>query len=64
MSQPNSETSLIDTIQITEEAILNAIESSQALTFDIDYTHPITIEIGASDRPQQDNSLALGKYNF
>ncbi|XP_013164736.1 PREDICTED: ubiquitin carboxyl-terminal hydrolase calypso isoform X2 [Papilio xuthus] len=58
-SQVSSDSSLIDTIQITEEAILNAIESSQAQTFDIDYTHPITIEIGASDRPQQDNSLAL-----
>ncbi|CAK1580277.1 unnamed protein product [Parnassius mnemosyne] len=59
MSQMNNENSILDTIQITEEAILNAIESSQTQTYDIDYTDPITIEIGASDRPQQDNSLAL-----
>ncbi|CAG5046077.1 unnamed protein product [Parnassius apollo] len=59
MSQMNNESSILDTIQITEEAILNAIESSQTQTYDIDYTDPITIEIGASDRPQQDNSLAL-----
>lgn len=47
--------------QLSEDSILTALESSEVQLFDIDYTQPITIEIGATDRPQQDNSLILGK---
>lgn len=49
-------------MQISEETILTALESTQVQIYDIDYTEPITIEIGASDRPHQDNSLILGKF--
>lgn len=50
--------------QLSEESILSGLESSEVQIFDIDYTQPITIEIGATDRPQQDNSLILGKNFF
>ncbi|XP_026761984.2 ubiquitin carboxyl-terminal hydrolase calypso [Galleria mellonella] len=45
--------------QISEENILCSLESAQVQLYDLDYTHPITIEIGATDRPQQDNSIVL-----
>lgn len=47
--------------QISEETILTALESSQLQIYDVDYTRPITIEIGANDRPHQDNSIILGR---
>lgn len=50
-----------DIIQINEETILNALEASNVHLFEIDYTNPVTIEIGATDRPHQDNSVILGK---
>ncbi|KAL4715909.1 hypothetical protein ACJJTC_013209 [Scirpophaga incertulas] len=45
--------------QLSEESILSGLESSEVQTYDIDFTQPVTIEIGATDRPQQDNSLIL-----
>ncbi|KAM3965152.1 ubiquitin carboxyl-terminal hydrolase calypso [Aphomia sociella] len=45
--------------QISEENILCTLESAPVQLYDMDYTHPITIEIGAMDRPQQDNSIIL-----
>ncbi|XP_059052870.1 ubiquitin carboxyl-terminal hydrolase calypso [Achroia grisella] len=45
--------------QISEENILCSLESAQVQVYDMDYTLPITIEIGATDRPQQDNSIIL-----
>lgn len=57
-----NESSINDNIaQLSEESILTGLESSEVQLFDLDYTQPITIEIGATDRPQQDNSLILGK---
>ncbi|XP_028163530.1 ubiquitin carboxyl-terminal hydrolase calypso [Ostrinia nubilalis] len=56
----SNENSLNDSIaQLSEESILTGLESSEVQLFDLDFTQPITIEIGASDRPQQDNSLIL-----
>ncbi|XP_053609017.1 ubiquitin carboxyl-terminal hydrolase calypso [Plodia interpunctella] len=46
-------------VQISEENMLSSLESAQVQMYDLDYTQPITIEIGATDRPQQDNSLLL-----
>lgn len=55
------DTSLNDSmVHISEETILTALQSSQLRTYDIDYTLPITIEIGAMDRPHQDSSILLG----
>ncbi|KAJ0176611.1 hypothetical protein K1T71_007790 [Dendrolimus kikuchii] len=48
-----------DLIQINEETILNALDASNVNLFDIDYMNPVTIEIGATDRPHQDNSVVL-----
>lgn len=54
------DTSLNDSmVHISEETILTALQSSQLRTYDIDYTLPITIEIGAMDRPHQDSSILL-----
>ncbi|XP_026327350.1 ubiquitin carboxyl-terminal hydrolase calypso isoform X2 [Hyposmocoma kahamanoa] len=56
----SSDNSLSDNIvQISEETILTALESTQVHMYDVEYTEPITIEIGAADRPHQDNSLIL-----
>lgn len=49
-------------VKINEETFLTALEASQTIMYDIDYTLPITIEIGATDRPQQDNSINLGNF--
>ncbi|XP_060803218.1 ubiquitin carboxyl-terminal hydrolase calypso [Amyelois transitella] len=46
-------------VQISEENMLSSLESAQVQMYDLDYTQPITIEIGATDHPQQDNSLLL-----
>lgn len=59
----SSDNSLSDNIvQISEETILTALESTQVHMYDVEYTEPITIEIGAADRPHQDNSLILGNF--
>ncbi|CAH0398339.1 unnamed protein product [Chilo suppressalis] len=59
-SEENNEILLNDSIpQLSEESILTGLESSEVQMYDIDFTQPITIEIGATDRPQQDNSLIL-----
>lgn len=56
----NNESSMNPSIvKISEEAFLTALEASQIIMYDIDYTLPITIEIGATDRPQQDSSIIL-----
>lgn len=61
LSECSNENSLNESIvQISEETILTALESSQLQIYDVDYTRPITIEIGANDRPQQDSSIILG----
>lgn len=54
------ENTLNEMVQISEENIMSALESAQVQMYDMDHTLPITIEIGATDRPQQDNSLILG----
>lgn len=60
LSEESNENSLNENIvQISEETILTALESSQLQLYDVDYTRPITIEIGANDRPQQDSSIIL-----
>ncbi|KAJ2949004.1 hypothetical protein O0L34_g5944 [Tuta absoluta] len=60
VSETSSENSLNDNIvQISEDTILTALEASQVQMYDIDFTDPITIEIGATDRPHQDSSLIL-----
>ncbi|XP_045772734.1 ubiquitin carboxyl-terminal hydrolase calypso [Maniola jurtina] len=46
-------------IQISEDAILNALDASEVSTLDIDFTQGITIEIGATDRAHYDDSLTL-----
>lgn len=51
-------------VQISEETILTALEASQLQLYDLDYTRPITIEIGANDHPHQDSSIILGKVNI
>lgn len=58
ISEGSNETS-IDIIQTNEETILNALDISNVPMNDIDFTNPVTIEIGATDRPQQDNSVVL-----
>lgn len=60
LSEGSNENSLNENIvQISEETILTALESSQLQLYDVDYTRPMTIEIGANDRPQQDSSIIL-----
>lgn len=62
ISQNNSTDGITDNcIQISEDAILNALDASEVSSLDIDFTHSITIEIGSMERAQFDNSLSLGK---
>ncbi|XP_049873866.1 ubiquitin carboxyl-terminal hydrolase calypso [Pectinophora gossypiella] len=56
----NNENELNENIvQISEDTILTALDTSQVQMYNIDYTDPITIEIGALDRPHQDSSITL-----
>ncbi|CAH2229408.1 jg14867 [Pararge aegeria aegeria] len=60
ISQSNHNEADIDNcIQISEDAILNALDASEVSSLDIDFTQAITIEIGATDRAQYDDSLTL-----
>ncbi|XP_041979402.1 ubiquitin carboxyl-terminal hydrolase calypso [Aricia agestis] len=47
-----------NSIQISEDAILNALDASEVETMDMDYTQPITIELGLLDSTQESIILA------
>ncbi|XP_052741608.1 ubiquitin carboxyl-terminal hydrolase calypso [Bicyclus anynana] len=59
ISQSNHNEGNDNCIQISEEAILNALDASEVSSLDIDFTQSITIEIGATDRSHYDNSITL-----
>lgn len=50
-----------NSIQISEDAILNALDASEVSSLDLDFSKSITIEIGSTERAQFDNCLNLGK---
>lgn len=55
-----------DLYQISEDTIICALESLMAekaedLTFEIDFTQPITVEVGDSETQRQDSKVILGK---
>lgn len=51
-----------NSIQISEDAILNALDASEVSSLDLDFSKSITIEIGSTERAQFDNCLSLGKF--
>ncbi|XP_045448280.1 ubiquitin carboxyl-terminal hydrolase calypso [Melitaea cinxia] len=48
-----------NSIQISEDAILNALDASEVSSLDLDFSKSITIEIGSTERAQFDNCLSL-----
>ncbi|XP_050680811.1 ubiquitin carboxyl-terminal hydrolase calypso [Leptidea sinapis] len=44
---------------VSEDAIINALDAMEVPSFDIDYTKPITIEIGVSEKPPQGPNISL-----
>ncbi|XP_022113885.2 ubiquitin carboxyl-terminal hydrolase calypso isoform X2 [Pieris rapae] len=48
-------------LQVSEDAIINALDAMEAPSYDIDFTQPIIIEIGVVDKPQQDKSISLAE---
>ncbi|XP_063363966.1 ubiquitin carboxyl-terminal hydrolase calypso [Cydia amplana] len=56
----SNESSLQDNeIEFSERTILLALEQAQSQLYDIDYTQPVYIEIGPTDRQNQDTSFIL-----
>ncbi|CAH2096173.1 unnamed protein product [Euphydryas editha] len=60
ISQGNNRSPMNEnSIQISEDAILNALDASEVSSLDLDFSKSITIEIGSTEKAQFDNCLSL-----
>lgn len=61
INSESNESSLQDNdIEFSERTIVMALEQAQSQLYEIDYTQPIYVEVGPTDRQQQEASFILG----